>query len=464
MTSPSITGPALAAAPAAPVPDSPLSASPVSGADRIGSLDVLRGIAVFGILLMNISAFGLVWQAYGNPFAAGGSTGVNLLLFEIMNVGFEGTMRGIFSMLFGAGIVLMTVRMERAGVGMAAADIYFRRMAWLGLFGLIHWTLLLWPGEILFAYAICGFALFVVRKVPARWQLAIGIALLAVAAVKMELGYRGTLEDAGNAAQAQAVLAQGGTLNEGQRETLDAWNETLSEYVPTAETDAMFTEWHSGSYVSSVLQQLPFSFEFQWVRAPFWLAFDMVPFMLIGMALLKWDVLTARRSTGFYAGMAAAGYAVGIPLGLYELGLLQAGDYGPVASAAAGRTYQFSRLAMVLGHLGLVLCVVRLGLFAMLQRGFAAAGQMALTNYMTQTLICITLFYGFGFGLYGRFDRSQLYLIVATIAAVQMIWSLAWLHHFRFGPLEWLWRTLTYWKWQPMARAVPVHAAAPGHA
>ena len=113
MTSPSITGPALAAAPAAPVPDSPLSAAPVSGADRIGSLDVLRGIAVFGILLMNISAFGLVWQAYGNPLAAGGSTGVNLLLFEIMNVGFEGTMRGIFSMLFGAGIVLMTAPVAR---------------------------------------------------------------------------------------------------------------------------------------------------------------------------------------------------------------------------------------------------------------------------------------------------------------------------------------------------------------
>nr|WP_232468469.1 DUF418 domain-containing protein [Croceicoccus marinus] len=107
---------------------------------------------------------------------------------------------------------------------------------------------------------------------------------------------------------------------------------------------------------------------------------------------------------------------------------------------------------MVFGHLGLVMCVVRLGVLRRLQRGFAAAGQMALTNYIAQTLICIALFYDFGFGLYRRFERYQLYLIVLAIAAVQMAWSLVWLRHFRFGPLEWVWRSLTYLQRQPMAR------------
>ena len=167
---------------------------------------------------------------------------------------------------------------------------------------------------------------------------------------------------------------------------------------------------------------------------------------------LKWGVLSAARSTRFYAVMMAAGYAIGIPLGIYELGLLQAGEYGPVASAAASRTYQISRLAMVFGHLGLVMCFVRLGLFRRLQRGFAAAGQMALTNYIAQTVICVALFYDFGFGLYGRFERYQLYLIVLVIAAIQLAWSVAWLRNFRFGPLEWLWRSLTYLKRQPMRR------------
>ncbi len=430
-----------------------MPAAPVARTERIDSLDILRGIAVFGILLMNISAFGLIWQAYGNPLAAGGATGLNLRLFEIMNVGFEGTMRGIFSMLFGAGIVLLTDRMERAGAGVSAADIYFRRMSWLGLFGFIHWSFLLWPGEILFAYAICGFGLFVLRKVPARWQFGIGIAILALAAVKLGMAYHDTLDKAQAAAEAQAIVADGGTLGEDQRAALDSWKETSAEYIPTEETNAMFADWHGGSYLNAVQGQLPFSFEFQWVNAPFWLAFDMAPFMLIGMAMLKWGVLSAARSTRFYAVMMAAGYAVGIPLGIYELGLLQAGEYGPVGSAAAGRTYQISRLAMVFGHVGLVMCVVRLGLLKRLQRWFAAAGQMALTNYIAQTVICVALFYDFGFGLYGRFERYELYLIVLAIAAAEMAFSAVWLRNFRFGPLEWLWRSLTYLQRQPMRRA-----------
>ncbi|WP_230293147.1 DUF418 domain-containing protein [Croceicoccus sp. Ery5] len=443
----------------------PVDAAPVTKADRIDSLDILRGIAVFGILLMNISAFGLIWQAYGNPLAAGGSTGLNLRLFEIMNVGFEGTMRGIFSMLFGAGIVLMTERMEKAGAGLATAEIYFRRMAWLLLAGIAHWTVLLWTGEILFAYALCGFFLFALRKIPARWQFAIGIAALLIAAGLSNMRYHGTLELSHKAAAAQAIVDGGGTPDEEQAEALEGWQEASSFAIPTEETTAMFTGWHSGSYLDAVTGQLSFSYQFQWVESPYFLLFDMMPFMLIGMALLKWDVLTAGRGTRFYAAMMGAGYAIGIPLGLYELGLLQAGEYGPLAAAEATRTYQISRLAMVFGHLGLVLCVVRLGLCRWLMRGFAAAGQMALTNYIAQTLICTLLFYGFGFGLYNMLERYQLYLIVLAIAVVEMVWSVLWLRHFRFGPLEWVWRTLTYWRWQPMVRKpVPVDPAATGAA
>ena len=217
----------------------------------------------------------------------------------------------------------------------------------------------------------------------------------------------------------------------------------------------MFNGWHSGSYLDAVTGQFDFSYEFQWISAPFWLFFDMMPFMLIGMALLKWGVLSADRSVRFYATMMAVGYGIGIPLGIYELGLLTAGDFGPIAGAEASRTYQFSRLAMVAGHLGLVLAVIKLGLFKWLQRGFAAAGQMALSNYIGQTLICTMLFYGFGFGLYGQFERYQLYLLVLAIAVVEISFSVIWLRNFRFGPLEWVWRSLTYWKRQPMRLTGP---------
>ncbi|ANY20176.1 hypothetical protein A6F68_01663 [Tsuneonella dongtanensis] len=426
------------------------TAAPVKKSDRIDSLDILRGIAVFGILLMNISAFGLIWQAYGNPYAAGGTDPLNLRLFEIMNVGFEGTMRGIFSLLFGAGIVLMTERMESSGAGLTTAEIHFRRMSWLMLFGFVHWALLLWTGEILFAYSLCGFLLFAFRKMAAKWQFAIGIAALAVAAVVLNSDYHDTVELSETAEQLEAVVASGGTLDPEQQMALDEWNEMVMHTTPTAESTAMFEAWHSGSYPEAVAGQWEFSRDFQWNDLPFWLFTDMMPFMLIGMALLKWRVLSAEREAKFYALMMGVGYAIGIPLGIYELGILQAGDYGAVASAEASRTYEFSRLAMVFGHLGLVLLVIRLGVLRWLQRGFAAAGQMALSNYIGQTLICTALFYGFGFGLYGQLDRSQLYLLVLTIAAVEMTISVIWLKNFRFGPLEWVWRSLTYWKPQPM--------------
>ena len=129
--------------------DASISAvSPVTKAARIDSLDILRGIAVLGILAMNITAFGMLWQSYSNPLVAGGYTGANKIAYDVVSVGFEGTMRGIFSLLFGAGIVLLTERMETAGAGIMAAEVHFRRMLWMMLAGVIHWALLLWTGAI----------------------------------------------------------------------------------------------------------------------------------------------------------------------------------------------------------------------------------------------------------------------------------------------------------------------------
>jgi uncharacterized protein len=428
--------------------------TPVAKADRIDSLDILRGIAVFGILMMNISAFGLIFQGYYNPYASGGTSELNLFAFKVMNVGFEGTMRGIFSMLFGAGIVLMTERMEQAGAGLTTAEIHFRRMTWLMIFGIIHWTLLLWTGEILFAYSMCGFLLFALRKLPAKLQLGMGITALLIASAIYNQEYRELVELEGQVEAASAIVAVGGKLDDQQTMALETWNAKSLEMVPTPESTAMFESWHNGSYWEAVTGQYPFSYDFQWTHAPFWYFFDMIPFMLIGMALLKWGVLAAHLPAKFYLGMMASGYAIGIPLGLYEYGILVSGDFGPVAVAQANQTYEISRLAMVAGHIGLVFVLIKLDVFKLLQRGLAASGQMALTNYLTQTMICTTLFYSFGLGLglYNELTRIELYTIWAVIIAVQTCWSVLWLRYFRFGPFEWLWRSLTYWQLQPMRK------------
>lgn len=432
--------------------------APVTKAARIESLDVLRGVAVLGILMMNITAFGLLFQAYDNPLVEGGSTGLNLTVYKIINVGFEGTMRGIFSLLFGASLVLLTERMEQAGAGLMAAEVHFRRMGWMMLFGVIHWALLLWTGEILFLYSLCGFLLFSFRKLPATVQLIMAGVLLAAAALFMTAGAFELVETRAEAMAAQQVKAGGAELTQKQDDAIEAWREEVSHIMPTREEAAEQRNWHEGSYLDAVTGQLPGSFEFQWVGAPFFMFFDVIPFMLIGMALLKLGVLSATRPARTYVLMALGGYAIGLPLGLYELNTILDGNFARLAFSEASRTYEISRLAMVVGHLGLLLLFIRSGALAGLQKALAAVGQMALSNYLAQTIICTMLFYGFGFALFGDLERWQLYLVVAAIWAAQLAWSPLWLARFRFGPFEWLWRSLTYWQRQPM-RIAPTRAA-----
>jgi uncharacterized protein len=433
----------------ASIPDGALAA-PVTKAARVESLDILRGVAVFGILMMNITAFGLLGQAYDNPLVDGGAEGLNLTVYKIINVGFEGTMRGIFSLLFGAGIVLLTERMEQAGAGIMAAEIHFRRMGWMLLAGFIHWALLLWYGEILFAYAMCGMLIFTLRKLPAKLQFAIAAVLLAGSVMMSNIRSQDMADVHAAASVATAAQASGAVLTAEQEAAIAGWAEVQSHFAPTPEGAAEQRAIHAGSWWSAVKNQFAFSYQFQWTDSPRWLLTDMIPFMLIGMALLQLGVLGAQLPARTYGLMLLGGYAVGLTLGFRELNLILASNFEPLGFAAAGETYQFSRLAMVIGHLGLLLLIIRSGAVGWLQRALGAVGQMALTNYLMQTLICTALFYGFGFGLFGQFERYQLYGVVAAIWLVELVWSPLWLARFRFGPFEWLWRSLTYWQRQPM--------------
>lgn len=431
------------------IPDGAI-AVPVTKAARVESLDILRGVAVFGILMMNITAFGLLGQAYDNPLADGGATGWNLIAYKIINLGFEGTMRGIFSLLFGAGIVLLTERMEQAGAGIMAAEIHFRRMGWMLLAGFIHWSLLLWYGEILFAYAMCGMLIFTLRKLPARYQLGLAAILLAASVGMSNYRSNEAVEAQAVASAATQAQASGAKLTTDQEQAIAAWAEIASHSSATPESAEQQRALHTGSWWSAVKNQFAWSYQFQWTTAPRWLLTDMIPFMLIGMALLKLGVLGAKRSARTYGLMVLGGYAIGLTLGWRELHLILASNFEPLGIAAASETYQFSRLAMVIGHLGLLLLFIRSGVLGWLQRALGAVGQMALTNYLMQTIICTALFYGFGFGLFGYFERYQLYGVVAAIWVVELIWSPLWLARFRFGPFEWVWRSLTYWQRQPM--------------
>jgi uncharacterized protein len=178
--------------------------------------------------------------------------------------------------------------------------------------------------------------------------------------------------------------------------------------------------------------------------------------MLVGMALFKWGILTGKRSSPVYAALIATGALVGIPLVAYGVHCNFAADWSVDYSFFLGNQYNYwGSLLISIGYVGMIMIACRVSRLARITRPLAAVGRMALTNYLLQTIICTTVFYGHGLGQFSCFSRVEQILTVVAIWAVQLIVSPIWLKHFRFGPFEWLWRSLSYWRFQPMRRKPP---------
>lgn len=417
-------------------------AAPVRAGDRYQSLDFIRGVALFGILLMNITGFGMHPAAGPDPTVAGGATGIDLLTWKITEVGFEGTQRGLFSLLFGAGVILLTSRLEAEG-RTDVADIYYRRNIWLIVFGIIHAYLLLWWGEILYAYGVTALFLYALRKLSPRWLFAIGAAGIIVSTAWNLSDTYDALGKAEASAAAETAKAQGATLDKAQLDAIKDWQDYVREHKPDAADVAKVNAERRGSYHDVMMSVAPMNREVQsWWMYRFF--FDIFSMMLFGMALFKLGFLTLEKPTSAYLALMLGGYAVGIPLNVMEMQTVVDGSFSALAFVESKTTYDVSRIAMTFGHLGLLLLFLRSGWLGWFRRSMAAVGTLALTNYVSQSIICAFVFYGFGFGLFGKLARHELYLVVFSIWAFQMIASTIWIRHFRHGPLEWLWRWLTY--------------------
>ncbi len=439
--------------------------APVGESGRIDALDVLRGVAVLGILLMNIVGFGLP-LAYVDPTVHGGATGANLWTWIATSVFFEGTMRGLFTLLFGAGVLLFTTRAEQANPTLAA-DLHVRRMLWLIAFGFVNSHVLLWSGDILFEYGLVGLFLYAFRKAKPRTLLVIAACGFAVLVARGMLDARELQHARADATVATAAQAAGATLTTDQQASLDAWQERLEELKPSpekiqADLDAMRGGfWSAWAQVTETIQwwRTVFMYEYAFLES--------FSTMLIGIALFGLGALQGRWSTRRYALLALAGYGLGLTINVLETAAIVRSDFDPVLVGGLQlATYELGRLPTTLGHVGLVLLLwrssARVPPLAAAFRRLAAVGRMAFTNYLTQSVICTLLFTGVGFGLYGHLERHELYYVVAGIWIVQLLWSPWWLARFRYGPLEWLWRSLTYRERQPFRRGSmpPVERAA----
>lgn len=417
--------------------------------ERLTHIDMIRGVALFGILLMNVTSFGLP-SSYSDPTIWGGATGANFWAWAVIQVFFEGTQRGMFSMLFGAGLILLTSRLEASG-RTDTADIYYRRNLWLIGFGVIHSYLLLWTGEILFYYGCAALFLFALRNLPPRTLLTMAAAGLAIGALWNGLDSYNADDAWRKASAAQAAAASGTTLTPDQQDDLEAWKKLESDLKPDQRALDKKLAAYRGSYAEVFMHQAPLNAHYQsWWNYRYF--FDVVAMMLAGMALFKNGVLRLKSPTSAYVAMVAAGYTIGIAVNYFELRIIVDGQYSILSFLRSLWTYDLGRIAMTIGHLGALLLFARSGSLPWLRRSLAAVGQLALSNYVTHSLVCALVFYGFGLGWYGHLERHQLYFVVFAIWIAQLIISPIWLARFQFGPVEWLWRSLTYTAKQPFRR------------
>ncbi|MHB1422747.1 MAG: DUF418 domain-containing protein [Gemmataceae bacterium] len=433
------------AAPEEVVAVEPTLLTPVSSGERIASIDVLRGTALLGILAINIWSFALPNIVFFDPSVAGGWQGANRVVWIVCHLLCEQKMMSLFSMLFGAGLIVLMKRSQARGTPLAG--IYYRRIAWLFVIGMLH-AYLLWVGDILVSYAMCGVVLYPFRRLRPRTQIAVGI-LVFLTQVPLVTGMGLAI---------RYVQEATGTHNEEGsyqlREARTSLEEALLSSRDPAKVNKEIENHHEG-YGRQFVRRAKDNFWEETLGFLFWAGPRAGGLMLIGMGLMQLGVFAATRSYRFYALLTIAGYGLGLPVVGYGIVNMMEHDFDFIHQFLMGGHFNYiGSLFVALGHAGMVLLICKAGLLPRLTARLAAVGRMALSNYLMQTILCTTLFEGWGFGLFGRLDRLQLLGAAASIWMSQLIVSPVWLHHFRFGPMEWLWRSLTYGRLYPIRGGV----------
>lgn len=383
---------------------------------------MLRGFALLGILIMNVQGFSMPGAAYTNPDAFGDLTGINRAVWVASHIGADQKFMSIFSMLFGAGVCLFSDRaVAKAG---RSAGVYYRRMFSLLLVGVAH-GYLLYHGDVLTAYALCGLWVYLLRNKRPRTLLVVAGVLLVVP-------------------------------------TLLSWFVGVSiPHMPAEATESMSAGWAPppdklianiegmrGSFAEQVATRAPLTITLQTTVFFFYFVWRVSGMMLLGMALYKAGVLSAKRSTAWYRRVAVLTLPAGAALSTWGVVQNFEHEWSFEYSMFLGSIPNYwASIAISLGYLSLVMIAVKAGFLPTVQRLLAAAGRMAFTNYIAQSLLCVFIFSELG--LFGAMPRWQQPFVVIAIWSVQLWFSSAWLDRYRYGPLEWLWRTVTYGRLQP---------------
>ena len=403
--------------------------------ERIAALDLIRGVAVLGILTVNVAGFAGPTAATLTPNLPNLGSPADAAVFAAVLVLFEGKMRALFTILFGASLLLFTERAEAAGRN--ADGLQLRRLGWLALFGYLHF-LLLWWGDILFLYAVAGAIVLPLRHLRPRTMLAAALLLFTA---WQAVGIAGDLPGV------RAELA----VRSGHATPLQRQMQVRSAAGYAAQATEELTEYRSG-FVAQVRSKLATRPLYPLTLTLLTLG-ETVPWMLIGMALYKLGLFAGTWPRARLRAMAWLGIVGG---GLPTLAFAGWGWSAafPVATmrSAVGYGLGFPHLAMALGYLAALVLVAPRLLETGLGQRLAAAGRMAFSNYLGTSLVMCGLFYGWGLGLVGRVPHALQPGFVLLAWALMLAWSPGWLARFRQGPLEWLWRSLTEGRALPFKR------------
>jgi uncharacterized protein len=393
--------------------------------ERIISLDVLRGFAILGILIMNIQSFSMIEAAYINPSAYGDLTGLNKLVWMLSHIFADQKFLSIFSILFGAGILLIVSKAESSSK--SAAGFHYRRIFWLFIIGLLH-AYIFWHGDILVTYSICALIAFLFIKKSPKTLFIWGLIIFSIASLIYIL----------------SGFSMAFWPPESMAETMKSWR-------PSTEMIQKELAAFRGSWSEQMVFRLPASIKFQTFIFLFYTGWRAGGLMLLGMALFKWDILSAKKSKKFYINLILLGVFIGFPLIIWGINSNFNSGWTLQYSMFLGWQFNYwGSLFVALAYIGVIMMIYKLNWIKGVTSKMALIGRTALSNYLLQTLICTFIFYGHGLKYFGKVERGGQIIIVLAVWFLQVFITYIWMRYFRFGPIEWIWRSLSYWKIQPM--------------
>ena len=419
------------------VPDESTSALPIKPSDRIGSLDFLRGLAVLGILIINIESFAYPepWSPYKYGYHDPLDTSTRFWVYTL----FQGKFFSMFTLLFGAGFYLFLERLDQKGMGIKAFDIYARRLLWLFVIGMVH-AYLIWDGDVLYHYAICGFLLFPFRSFRLR-GLVIVLGILASA-----VAYQGIVSTQRNIRQLEAYqIAKAKSseeLSEIDRKALALWERrTMRKSADTTTVDLPRKTYGESVTVNAAHTQVH-----KGVICYQGILFRTLIMMVLGVLLYRLGVFQDYRKLNGYWALTLILLVFAFFVNYHRYFQWTFEYDRPVTNVLWGILFAFPKELMGLAYILVFNGLYQIIIYRSRWKPISGLGRIALTQYLLQSIICGLLFYGYGLGWHNQFTRSELLYIVVAIWIGQLTLGGLYFKYFSQGPVEWLWRQLTYKK------------------